>query len=168
MNKSTLQFNSLFLAACLSLAMPAVSAAEISADEADVNIWVDNASLELFISQLASLSGKTPQIEGVQPGIISGRFTGSVEQALNVLSNKYPILFDVEGDVLRAIDKSALSNVSIAMSDTSLGDVFKSELDGDLIPGNRIEFREDSIWVSGHPSFVKRSASRINAELADM
>lgn len=168
MNKSILQFNSLFLAACLSFAMPAVSAAEISADEAEVNIWVDNASLNLFVSQLASISGKTPQIEGVLPGIISGRFTGSVEQTLNALSDSYPILFDVEGDVLRAIDKSALSNVSIAMSDRSLEDVFKSELDGDLIPGNSIEIREDSIWVSGHPSFVKRSASRIAAELADM
>lgn len=143
--------------------MPSANAA----DEAEINIWVDNASLNLFVSQLASISGKTSQIEGVLPGIISGRFTGSVEQTLNALSNSYPILFDLEGDVLRAIDKSALSNVSIAMSDASFGDTFKAGLDDPMIPGNSIEFREDSIHVSGHPSFVKRSAGRITAELAN-
>jgi len=167
MNKNTRQISSLFIAACLSLMGTGVNAAETSAGEADVNIWVDNASLNLFISQLASISGKTPQIEGVLPGIISGRFTGSIEQTLNALSDSYPILFDVEGDVLRAVDKSALSNVSIAMTDTMLADRFKSELDNDLVPGNSIEVREDSIRVSGHPSFVKRSASMITAEIAD-
>jgi hypothetical protein len=167
MNKRSLQCNSLFFAACLGLAIPAVNAAETSTNEAEINIWVDNASLNLFVSQLAIISGRTPQVDGVLPGIISGRFTGSVEQTLDALSDSYPILFDVDGDVLRAVDKSALSNVSIAMSDSTLGDVFMSELDGDLMPGNSIEFREDSIRVSGHPSFVKRSASRITAEIAD-
>lgn len=167
MIRSTLQFRPLCVAACLVLATPQINAQETSADDAAVNIWVDNASLDLFVKQLASISGKTPQIEGVLPGIVSGRFKGSVEQTLNSLSDSYPVLFDVEGDVLRAIDKVSLSNVSIAMADKTLDDSFKSELDNQLLPGNTIEFREDSIRLSGHPSFVKRSASRITAELAD-
>ena len=167
MKKYSCQLNTVFSAVSLVMCLSFVHADEISANEAEVNIWVDNASLNLFVKQLANISGKTPQIDGVLPGIISGRFNGSVKQTLNTLSDQYPVLFDVEGDVLRAVDKSAISNVSIAMTDVALDDVFKSELDDNLLPGNDIEFREDSIRVSGHPSFVKRSASRITAELAD-
>lgn len=160
----------LYTAICLLTGLLLTGAGTVLADDTDdaaVNIWVDNANLNLFIKQLASISGRTPQIEGVLPGIISGRFNGSMEETLNDLSDNYPVLFDVEEDVLRAVDKSALSNVSIAMTDAALADGFKSQLDSGLLPGNSIEFGEEAIRVSGHPSFVKRSASLITAELAD-
>ncbi|MFK7852599.1 MAG: hypothetical protein AB8B79_00740 [Granulosicoccus sp.] len=170
MNNCNSHYKQLYVAICLVTGLLLTGAGKTFADDADdavVNIWVDNANLNLFIQQLASISGRTPQIEGVLPGIISGRFSGSVEETLNDLSDNYPVLFDVEEDVLRAVDKSALSNVSIAMTDASLADGFKSQLDRGLLPGNSIEFGEGAIRVSGHPSFVKRSASLITAELAD-
>lgn len=135
----------------------------ISAPE--FSFWVDAAPMTMVIDQLAALAGKSAEIEGLAEVPVSGRFSGSLDKLLTELSSQYPVAFDVEGDVLRANDASALTSVSIAMLSSELDGNLKDELLVSEGPGNKLEFREDAVRISGHPAFVKRTARSITTAL---
>lgn len=151
----------------------------------EVSFWVDAAPLGLVIRQLASLSGRAVKIE--EPAEIekvaeaeqvakieevaqatdfagvpvSGRYSGSLSSTLAKLSRNYPVIFDLDGKTLRAMSGAARSTVSIAMMSSTFDEAFKNELLASTGAGNSVEFREDSVRVSGHPAFVKRQTEYI-------
>ncbi|ASJ76593.1 hypothetical protein [Granulosicoccus antarcticus] len=139
--------------------------AAIIISEPEFSFWVDAAPMTMVIDQMAALAGKTAEIEGLAEVPVSGRFSGSLDNLLRVLSSQYPVAFDVEGDVLRANDASALTSVSIAMLSTELDGELKDELQVSEGSGNKLEFREDAVRISGHPAFVRRTATSITKAL---
>lgn len=148
------------------------------ASDPEVSFWVDAAPLGLVIRQLASLSGRTAEIENpveteevAQAADfaelpVSGRFSGTLGSTLVKLSANYPVIFDLDGETLRAINSDARSSVSIAMLSTTFDEAFKKELLASSGAGNSVEFREDAVRVTGHPAFVKRQAGYITKALA--
>ncbi len=98
--------------------------------------------------------------------LVSGRLSGSLGSTLVKLSADYPVVFDLDGETLRAMSAYARSNVSIAMLSPALDEKFKSELLASSGAGNTVEFREDAVRVSGHPDFVKRQAAYITKAMA--
>ena len=92
---------------------------------------------------------------------VSGRFSGSLSSTLATLSANYPVIFDLNGKTLRAMNGAARSTVSIAMLSSTFDEAFKNELLASSGAGNSVEFREDAVRVSGHPAFVKRQTGYI-------
>lgn len=138
----------------------------VDLQNAQVSVWVDNASIDFVVGQLAYLSGRQSIIDGELSGRVSGRFSGSMGATLTALSTTYPVLFDVDDKSLHAVSSDSRSSVSIALDDPELVSKYESEwLDG-VLPGNTVEFREDAIWLSGHPAFVKRRARSITSSIA--
>lgn len=133
----------------------------------DISLWVKDAPLSLVVTQLAQLSGREAEIEGSLGMPVSGRFHGSVAQALTDLSAAYPVLFDLEGDTLRATNGDSASHVSVAVPSEELSEEFRAQLFEQVSPGNDIEIRADAVRVSGHPAFVSRAAAMVTAAAAD-
>jgi hypothetical protein len=133
----------------------------------EISIWVRAAPLRLVISQLAGMTGRQPELDGSLDKPVSGRFSGSLEETLALLSADYPVLFDMDREVLRATDSQSISQASIPLTGKVLDDALRVQLQGSLLPGNEVEFQEDAIRLVGHPDFVKRTASQIIRSLSD-
>lgn len=141
-----------------------------SGDAPAINVWVDSAPLSLMIEQLGSISGKQVTIDGELEGQVSGRFTGSLDQTLERLSLSHDVLFDVQDGTLSVASQDESSSVSIALSEPAFADTLAQSL-GSMLSGqqgNRIEFREDAVRISGHPGFVKRTAMLVTTTLGDV
>lgn len=165
------------------------------ATDTEVSFWVGAAPLALVIRQLAILSNRDVEIEDppeieelatseeladaeaaaavvaaaitdFDEALVTGRFSGSLGSTLERLSADYPVTFDLDGKTLRAMKGATRSNVSIAMLSTTLDEAVKSELVASSEAGNSVDFREDAVRVSGHPTFVKRQSGYITKALA--
>ncbi len=154
-------------ALCVSTISVAVETSPTDQPGPEVSIWVDDASLDMVIQQLAQMSGSEVAIDGELDGKVSGRFSGTMHETLATLSESYPVLFDLSDDTLHVVNKSEQSSVAIAMSTPSLDEAYRASLMEGLVSGNDIEFRDDSVRVSGHPAFVKRTAKSITTAMAD-
>lgn len=133
----------------------------------EINIWVDRAPLELMVGQLAQESGRQINVKGELKGQVSGRFTGSVSDTLAALSSTHSILFNLTDDTLQAISKDAQSSVSIALSGPQLDEQFVASLSSESLLGNTVEFRDDSVRISGHPEFVTKVTQLITSAIAE-
>ena len=141
-----------------------------SGDAPAINVWVDSAPLSLMIEQLGSISGKQVTIDGELEGQVSGRFSGSLDETLERLSLSHGVLFDMQEGTLAAASQDESSSVSIALSEPAFADTLAQSLGSMLSEqqGNRIEFREDAVRISGHPGFVKRTAKLVTTTLGDV
>lgn len=131
-----------------------------------IDLWMNEAPLTHVIHQLAELSGGDANITGSVDGLVSGRFSGTVADTLETLSEEHDVLFDMQGDTLNATSKRALSEVSMVMAGAELNDTLKSSMQNGLMPGNAIDIQDELVKLSGHPDFVKRMARQLAAELA--
>ena len=131
-----------------------------------ISVWVNNATLDMFVSQLAGMTGRRAEIGDGVEGKISGRFNGSLVDTLNTLSEQHQILFDLDQSVLGVAPESAQTSTMIASSSVN-DEVLQSSLNTDGLTGNEIEIRKDEIVVSGHPNFVKRFARLVTTAVAD-
>lgn len=127
-------------------------------DATTLNVWVDKAPLNLVVDQLARISGREAEISGELEGEVSGRFNGTVSDALTRLSEDHEAVFDLQEDTLAAVPAGSASHVSIALDGMSVSEAMRTSLEAQAVQGNRVEFREDSVRLSGHPEFVKRLA----------
>lgn len=164
---------------CLVLTSVPVCADTVSADpvaatdtaaveqSAPVNLWVKDARLSVLVQQLAELTGREADVEEGLDMRVSGRFNGKLEQTLAILATEYPVLFDLDEDVLRAAGKDSGSSISIALLSDELSEPFKRALFDQIAPGNDVEIRSDAVRVTGHPLFVKRTTAMITRTLAD-
>jgi hypothetical protein len=80
-----------------------------------LDIWVQQAPLEMVIEQIASVAGKSVKITGVIDGQVSGRFSGNLADTLTMLSATHDVSFDLQDNNLYAVSNRALSNISIAL-----------------------------------------------------
>ena len=131
-----------------------------------IDLWMNEAPLTHVIHQLAELSGGDANITGSVDGLVSGRFSGTVADTLETLSEEHDVLFDMQGDTLNATSKRALSEVSMVMAGAELNDTLKSSMQNGLMPGNAIDIQDELVKLSGHPDFVKRMARQLAAERA--
>lgn len=152
-----------FLLAFLSIS---IGAEPVDTTDTEVNIWVDNAPMALFIEQLAGLSGRTAEIDAALAGTISGRYLGSINDTLRVVSGDFSVLFDVDKTVIRAADQSAKTSASIPLGGTKLEAEVIDNLSSQLFPGNTIEFEKATVRVTGHPAFVQRLSLLVGKEIA--
>jgi len=150
-------------------------AAVIQADDAvpsrlqtdeQISVWVDDASLSLFIVQLASITGREATIQGDLTSRISGRFNGSLVDTLAAVGEQFGVLFDLDEDTLGAVPYSDRSSATIALGSVVLDEPLKTTLAEGLIAGNRLDIRESEVVVSGHPSFVSRQAKTLISAIA--
>ncbi len=131
-----------------------------------IDLWMNEAPLTHVIHQLAELSGGDAKFTGSVEGQVSGRFSGTVADTLETLSEEHNVLFDMQGDTLNATSKRALSEVSMVMAGAELNDTLKNSMQDGLMPGNAIDIQDELVKLSGHPDFVKRIARQLAAELA--
>lgn len=136
-------------------------------EQAQIILWFDAAPLDLVITRLADISGRAVETDGVPLMRVSGRLNGSLEDALEALSVRHPVLFDVTDDTLSATSSEFVTNVSILAPSQDLDEAFKRQLLDHRGAGNQLEFRDDSVRVSGHPAFVGRTAMLINKTIID-
>lgn len=165
-SKATAMAAVLSVASLASGALQASEAVNVSVSEGDtppLNLWVDKAPLQLVVGQLARISGREALISGELDGEVSGRFNGSVSDVLNTLADSHGAVFDLQTSTLAAIDAESVSHVSIAMDGMSISDAMQASLEAQAVQGNRVEFRDDSVRLSGHPTFVKRLAMDITS-----
>ncbi|MFK7996262.1 MAG: hypothetical protein AB8B87_19140 [Granulosicoccus sp.] len=138
---------------------------EVQSD-ANISVWVDNASLDFFVSQLALITGRDAAIQGELQGQISGRFNGSMVDTLKTVEDQFPVLFDLDDKVLGVVAETGRSSASIALGKATLDDQMKASLLNDLLPGNELDINDDEVTISGHPSFVSRLAKELISVVA--
>lgn len=167
---TTTAFNTFALAFVCCVSASTLLAEDIVPDkfqsDAQINVWVDNASLDLFVSQLAVITGRDASIEGNLQGKVSGRFNGSMMDTLSDVGEQFPVLFDLDDNVLGAVTETERSNATIALGGVALDEQTKTILLDRLLPGNRLDMRNDEVVVSGHPSFVNRIAKTVTLAVA--
>jgi len=140
--------------------------ANTQSDE-QISLWVNNAPLSLFIAELAYITGRKASIEGEIEGQVSGRFDGSMEETLNSLGEKYPVLFDLDDTMLAMAPLGALNTASISLGDVALADAVKSTLLAGVLQGNSVQLLDGEIRVSGHPEFVRRLTAEVALQMTD-
>ncbi|MFK7861757.1 MAG: hypothetical protein AB8B64_23275 [Granulosicoccus sp.] len=160
----------LFALACCAGSNGLVYAEDVvpSKDQSDdqINVWVDNAPLELFISQLALITDRDVSIDGELSGQVSGRFNGSMIDTLGAVGKQFPVLFDLDDGVLGAVADSNRSSATIALGDIALGDEMEAALLDDVLPGNELQIRPAEVIISGHPAYVGRVAKVLLSAVA--
>lgn len=135
--------------------------------DAQISVWANNAPLELFISQLAGMTGRRVAIEGTLDGQVSGRFNGTMIDTLNAVREQHQMLFDLDQKVLGVVADSERSSATIALGGSSIDDVLPTSLSSVSLEGNEIQLREGEVVVSGHPEFVQRVAKLVTTSIAD-
>lgn len=158
--------NKVALVMCLVSLVGTSNSVSASDLNKSIDLWMNEAPLTHVIHQLAELSGGDANITGSVDGLVSGRFSGTVADTLETLSEEHDVLFDMQGDTLNATSKRALSEVSMVMAGAELNDTLKSSMQNGLMPGNAIDIQDELVKLSGHPDFVKRMARQLAAELA--
>ena len=134
--------------------------------DSQLSVWVNNASLDLFVEQLASLTGRDVSIEGDLQGEVSGSFNGSMVETLGEVSQQFPVLFDLDDKTLGAVPVAMSTRSTISMGDTVLDAPMQQAMLADLLPGNALEFDDEQVIVSGHPDFVERTVAEVNLAMA--
>ena len=130
---------------------------ELQSDE-QISVWVDDASLGLFVSQLATITGREAQVEGDMTATVSGIFNGSMLDALSEVREQTPVIFDMDETRLAVVPESARSMTTVTLGTTAADDQLLKTLMTDMPPGNDILVRDGEALISGHPAFVERTA----------
>jgi len=147
------------LAASMALQLPANAEDAVPPDSQSderLSVWVDNATLSVFVSQLALLTGRQATVDESVEGRISGRFDGSMSETLGTVTEQYPVLFDMDDTTLGVVPETDRSSATVSLGDSRLNEQLQTELLAGLLPGNSIDIRDSDIVIHGHPSFVKR------------
>ena len=161
-------------AAASSFAEEGSDVAGQSADQQgdeNINVWVDNAPLDLFITQLASITGRKAIIEGdVGDQNVSGEFTGTMTDTLSAVSEQLDVVFELDELIIGVVPASDSTTARLLAPGHArqLGAELLDELQADILPGNKIATANDEIVVSGHPEFVQRVADRLKSAIADV
>lgn len=132
-----------------------------------ISVWANNATLEVFVSQLAVMTGRRVEIEDGLEARVSGRFNGSMVDTLNAVTEQHQMLFDLDQNVLGVVAESARSSATIPLNGSSIDEALQASLSFDGLAGNEIQLRDDEVLVSGHPQFVKRVAKIVATSVAD-
>lgn len=163
-------FSTTVLALLCCVGASAVSAEDIVPakvqSDAQISVWVNNASLDVFVSQLAVITGRDASIDGELQGQVSGRFNGTMIDTLNTVGERFPILFDLDDSILGVVAETKRTNATIALGEVALDEQVKGSLLSGMLPGNSVDIREDEVVVSGHPSFVNRIAKVVTLAVA--
>lgn len=130
-----------------------------------ISVWVNNASLEVFVSELAAVTGRDVIIEGELDGMVSGRYNGSMVDTLRLAGEKFPVLFDLQETTLGAVSGAASVSAEFALAEAQLDDDLRQSLSGDFLPGNSVDIGVAGVVVSGHPSFVERVGTTLTQRL---
>lgn len=159
------------LASMLGVSVNPVHAEDIvpaqAQSDAQIAVWADNAPLELFVSQLALITGRKSDIEGELEGQVSGRFNGSMAETLAALGEKHSVLFELDEGMLSAVPETARSSATIALGEGEFAEGVKTGLLSGLLSGNEVDMGEEEITVSGHPDFVQRVVAAVSSMVAD-
>ncbi len=139
----------------------------IAQSDEQVSLWVNDASLELFIAQLAVVTGRDVIIEGSLEGSVTGEFNGSMMETLGTVGEQFPVLFDLQETTLGVVSDAALRRESFALADSDSYDELLKTLLASVVPGNSIEIGDSELIVSGHPSFVERVGQSVAQNAAD-
>lgn len=134
--------------------------AKVQSDE-QVTVWVNNAPLKTFVSQLATITGRKAYVIGELEGTVSGRFNGSMAETLSTVGEAYPVLFELDENSLAAVSDSEKSEATIALNETVDEQAMQSTLSADLLPGNDVQVGNGEVVVSGHPEFVRRMSASV-------
>ena len=129
--------------------------------DARISVWVNDAPLSVFVTQLASITGRDVSIEGNVSGKVSGRFNGSMADTLLAMSDQFPVIFDMNSSSLSVVPESAKTTATVALGDSVVDDELLKTMMSDMLTGNAIDVREGEVVISGHPSFVKRVAGTV-------
>ena len=124
-----------------------------------ISVWVDDASLGIFVSQLATITGREARIEGDMTATVSGIFNGSMLDALEEVREQTPVIFDMDETSLAVVPESARSSATVVLGTTTSDDQLLKTLMTDMPPGNDILLRDGEAFISGHPAFVERTAN---------
>ena len=138
---------------------------EQQSDE-QISVWVDDAALDLFVSQLATITGREAQVEGDLTATVSGVFNGSMLDALAEVREQTPVIFDMDDTSLAVMPESARLSATVALGTTTSDDQLLKTLMTDMPPGNDILVRDGEALISGHPSFVERVAKTMTVAYA--
>ena len=131
-----------------------------------ISVWVDDASLSLFVSQLATITGRDAQVEGEMAATVSGTFNGSVLDALSEVREQTPVIFDMDETSLAVAPESARSSATVVLGTSASDDQLLKTLMTDMPPGNDILVRDGEALISGHPAFVQRTAKTMTVAYA--
>ena len=87
------------------------SASDIQSDES-LNLWVDDAPLDLFLSQLALITGRKLIIDGdIDNQQLTGKFNGSMNDTLTDVSEQLQVVFELDDQYIGVVPKSELKTV---------------------------------------------------------
>ena len=159
------------LAASMALQLPANAEDAVPPDSQSderLSVWVDNATLSVFVSQLALLTGRQATVDESVEGRISGRFDGSMSETLGTVTEQYPVLFDMDDTTLGVVPETDRSSATVSLGDSRLNEQLQTELLAGLLPGNSIDIRDSDIVIHGHPSFVKRMVKTVTSAVAKL
>ena len=129
--------------------------------DARISVWVNDAPLSVFVTQLASITGRDVSIEGDFSGKVSGNFNGSMADTLLAMSDQFPVIFDMSSSSLSVVPESAKTTATVALGNSVVDDELLKTVMSNVLTGNDIDVREGEVVISGHPSFVKRVASTV-------
>ena len=139
---------------------------QVNGDE-QISVWANNASLELFVSQLPGMTERNISIASDLEIRVSGRFNGSMVDALNALSEEHQMLFDLDENMLSVVAESARENATVPLTGSSIEDVLQRSSSFGKLRGNDVKSRESDVLISGHPEFVRRVAKLVATSVAD-
>lgn len=159
------------LALVWGCSVSALQAEENVADQAysdeQISVWANNASLELFVSQLPGMTERRISIASDLEIRVSGRFNGSMVDALNALSEQHQMLFDLDENMLSVVAESAREKATVPLTGSSIEEVLQRSSTIGKLRGNEVKPRDGEVLISGHPEFVRRVAKLVATSVAD-
>lgn len=132
-----------------------------------ISVWVDDASLSVFVSQLARITGRQVDVDKEIEGRISGRFNGSMAEALSSVTDQFPVLIDISDTSLRVSSEDQRYEATVPIEVASVSETLQGELLAGLLPGNNIQFNADSVVIDGHPAFVERTVRSLTSTVVE-
>lgn len=138
------------------------------ARSAQVDVWVDNAPLNLFIEQLAHMTGRVAEVQEGLGGKISGRYNGSMADTLGAVHSQFPVLLFLDDKTLGIVDEEQLVSATILTGEGVLDPETASDLMDGLLPGNSVDVRAGEVLVRGHPTFVNQMASNLASTIKEI
>lgn len=138
------------------------------ARSAKVDVWVDDAPLNLFIEQLAHMTGRVAEVQEGLNGKISGRFNGSMADTLGAVHSQFPVLLFLDDKTLGIVDEEQLVSATIMTGEGILDPETASDLMDGLLPGNSVDVRAGEVFVRGHPTFVNQMASNLASTIKEI
>lgn len=135
---------------------------------AQVDVWVDNAPLNLFFEQLAQMTGRVAEVQDGLPGEISGRYNGSMADTLGAVHSQFPVLIFLDDKTLGIVGEEQLVSATILTGEGVLDPETASDLIAGLLPGNSVDVRAGEVLVRGHPTFVNQMASKLASTIREI